>query len=285
MTNIFAQTQTQATEAQSSGDTLRKGFTPLESKVYLATILSAHIKLPAANSNSQSTAVVLSFKLPEEDREYTETLYFKKRDGNIYYEKNGTKLLLPGYENIQDLAKVACNKNLDQLNQINKVLNIYNPDHKKEVPTEVPVLEDLIGKTIYMGIQKIIRRKQKEVNGKYLNTDEQQVINQIDKFFSDRGFTASEMSHNATEPVFIMQWKEAKAGIDVDLFSNTKAEIANTPNPAANPTQPSTPQGNMFQQAANTPVQQPVQVQPQQQPVQQEQPVEQQPTNNNMFTQ
>lgn len=186
------------------------GFSALESDVYEGTIKQAY----GTESDSRAKAIALEIDL--NGRTYKETIYFtsgKEKGQKPYYEtKQGKKVFLPGYQTLDDLCAVTTEQYLASQETEEKKVKVYNKDAKKELPTDVEVLVDLIGKKVKLGIVQTIENKWS--NG--VQTSETTQKNSIDKVFNEEGFTLNELLAEADEPEFINTWLDKNKGVTKD---------------------------------------------------------------------
>ena len=191
------------------------GFTLLDSDIYDATL-----KFVYAN-RAPSGAVSINIIADIEGTEYREIIYITNKNGeNFYYSKANTskKMPLPGFVTINDICTICCQKPLSQMETENKIANIYDPTLKKEVPTSVPALLSLCGKKIKFGILKEKRFKVESTDNGYVDTEEVQERNVINKVFNpETKQTVYEMNHNLIDPpLFADKWLEKNGGMVID---------------------------------------------------------------------
>jgi hypothetical protein len=214
MDNVFGNMSTEGYGTEE--DRLGGGGT-VETDFYIGKIKMAYVgKSKAEGSNS--SAVVLEIDLPQGKGvfNYRESIYVTNRDGvNTYDDKNqaGVKHLLPGWQSIDALCMIVTGSDLKNQTMETKSVGIYDFESKKDVATEVPVLTDLIGQEIGLGILKILEDVQKKENGKYVNTGETREKNEIDKFFHpELLITLSEGLAGQETPTFQPAWLEKNKG-------------------------------------------------------------------------
>jgi hypothetical protein len=203
MNAVFGNLTTNGLE--ETQDRLGGGFRPLESGAYTGKIKLAYAG-KAASSNAQSVTIVLAHA----GGEYRETFWITNKEGKNYYERDGKKNALPGFSIVDDLCVVTTNKGLAQQGAEDKVVNLYDFDQKKEVPTSVPMLVELIGKEVTFGIRKELRNKQaKDGNGVYQDTAEEREENVTDKIFHyPSNLTVVEAKKGIQTPTFYGAWVE-----------------------------------------------------------------------------
>ncbi len=186
------------------------GFSALESDVYQGTIKQAY------GIESDGGAKGIALELDLDGRTYKETIYFtsgKEKGQKPYYEtKNGKKVFLPGYQTLDDLCAVTTEQYLASQETEEKKVKVYNRDANKELPTDVEVLVDLIGKKVQVGIIKTLENKW--VKG--VKTSDTVEKNSIDKVFNEDGFTLNELLAEAEEAEFINTWLDKNKGVTKD---------------------------------------------------------------------
>lgn len=226
------------------------GSGPWESGLYHTKVAMAFLRKAA------SGAMGLHLHLTDIDsgRELRQVVYISSGDakGNkTYYEKDGQRRNLPGFSLFRSLTLMTAGKEPTTMETEDKVVSVYSPEAKAEVPTTVPVLTDLLGKEILAGVLRQIEDKNvKNDAGVYVPSGETRENNEIDKFFHvDTRLTVAEAQGGATEGKFIDTWVEkntgqvrdrttktpaagAPAGAQSSVFSGAAAP-AQTPKPAA----------------------------------------------------
>lgn len=199
-----------AADVQEDKDFVGGGFTVPESGLYDATIKYAYL------SQAQSGAGAVNFEFDMNGITHRETMYVTNRNGQNFYvdKKDGSKKYLPAYLNADAIALFAAGKPLSELKEQPKVINLYNFDQKKEVPTEVPMLTELLGKKVKLGLVKEKSFKQtKDASGNYVNTDEVRESVTINKVFSAKdGRTVNEVRAGNETAEFITKWVEKWEG-------------------------------------------------------------------------
>lgn len=180
--------------------------------IYPAKIKAAY----AGQSQSGARNVTLVVDLP--DGEYTETIYITNRKGeNFFLNKNdpSKKVPLPGFSIIDDICLMTTDKPLSEQDTEEKVVKVYDFDEKRELPKSVPMLIDLIGKTVFLAIvHQIVDKNQKDDRtGEYVPTGETRDENVIEKVFHDPSkLTVVEATNGAEEAVFYEKWLEKNKG-------------------------------------------------------------------------
>ena len=189
------------------------GFQIRATDIYPATIKAAY----AGQSDGGARNVTIVVELP--DGEYSETIYVTNKKGeNWFLNQNdkSKKVPLPGFTTIDDICLVTTGKSLSEQDTEEKVVKIYDFDERKELPKAVPMLVDLIGQTLFLGIvqQTVDKNQKNESTGEYEPTGETRDENVIEKVFHDpTKMTVVEARQGATEPVFFEKWLSKNKGI------------------------------------------------------------------------
>ena len=188
------------------------GFQIRATDIYPATIKAAY----AGQSAGGARNVTVVVELP--DGEYSETIYVTNKKGeNWFLNQNdkSKKVPLPGFTTIDDICLVTTGKPLSEQDSEEKVVKVYDYDEKKELPKSVPVLTELTGKPVILGILKSIVDKnvKNDSTGEYEPTGETRDKNVIEKVFHDPSkMTVVEARQGATEPVFFEKWLSKNKG-------------------------------------------------------------------------
>jgi len=232
---------------KTSGDTLGGSkYSTLESALYDFTVKLAY------GSISKGGAKALNLLLETDDgKELKQQLWMSsgKAKGclNYYMSKNpktgnkDMKKYLPGFEAANHLTQMCLGKEINQVNPETKTIMLYDFSQGKEVPTEVPMITELINKKITAGVIKKVENKRTldADTGKYVATTETREINEIDKFFHyPTGLTVTEAQAKADKPVFKEKWAEKWTGVTKD---NTESDIALAPSKKSSTAASNTP--------------------------------------------
>lgn len=185
------------------------GNSVMESGLYNFKVAMAYV----IKSAGGAMGLVLSLK-NSNNREIRQTLWMTSgtaKGAKNYYEKDGEKHFLPGFNQANSLCLLTTGKEVSAMDTETKVVNVYSPDAKAEVPTKVEVLMDLLGKDILVGLLKqTVDKTQKNDMGVYMPTGETRDENEIDKLFrAEDRMTTAEIRAQATEATFANTW-EAK---------------------------------------------------------------------------
>lgn len=190
------------------------GFQALETDAYTGTIKVAYAgKANDANSKAQSVTMILDFN----GKEYRETFWVADREGKNWFpnrDDKTKKVPLPSYNVVNDICLVTTDKPLADQVAEDKVVNVWDPEAKKELPKTVPMLTGLLGKPVTLGIRKEIgwAQKRNESTGQWEDTDKERTENTTDKVFHyPSGLTVVEAKNNQPA-TFKDKWVEANKG-------------------------------------------------------------------------
>lgn len=186
------------------------GFSPLESDIYTGKIKAAY----AGHSQGGAMSVTLLADLG--GKEYRETFYITNKKGeNFFLNKDDKtkKVPLPGFTIVDDICLIATGKPLAEQESEEKVINIYDYELKKEVPKSVPMLTELLGKQITLGILKQLENKNVKQGEEYVPSSETREINLVDKVFHpEMKLTVAEARNGQEEAKFYDAWAERNKG-------------------------------------------------------------------------
>lgn len=212
----------QANDVQEDKDVLGGGGFLVESGADTYNIDLAFV------GKSADGASFMTLHLGKGKTNIRETIYFTTRTGLTYFEKDGNKQNLPNFSLINSLTNVTLGKQLHELDTEQKMVKLYNFEQKKEIPTVVEMVSELMGQSVTVGVLKsIVDKTAKDGNGKYVPTGETKEINEIDKFFrASDGLTSTEIKSGIKEAVFLPAWKEKNTGVTRNKAKGTKTATA-----------------------------------------------------------
>lgn len=213
---MFAKMKTEGLE--KTEDRVGGGFAAIATDVYDAKIGMLYITEAASGAKAANLIATIN------GQEYKEIFYFTTRNGDIHYvDKQDAKKKhpLPGFTTLNDICLLVTGEALDAQDEHveEKMVNIYNYDARKEVPTAVPVITSLTGGDIKLAITRIKEFKQKkdEDSGVYEDTLETRTINELSQVMhSDTGRTVNEYLHEVDPGEFMPAWLKAHQGKDRD---------------------------------------------------------------------
>lgn len=241
MSKIFQDMSTEGNE--ESEDRVGGGFQPLSSDVYNGKITLAY----AGESRNGARCVTLHIDI--DGQEHRETIYISNRNKETFFkDKDGNQVTLPGFNMMDEICLFATEKHLNQQDAETKTIKLYNYDERKELPTEVPVLVDLIGAEMQFAIKRVIEDKRKQgQDGNYHPTGETFVKNEIKKaFHPETGRTIKEYTSGNKNPEFRDEWVKVHTGKDQDKSSGAAAGGGQSGSGKPNANEPTEPKQKLF---------------------------------------
>lgn len=212
------------------------GYAPKETDAYESTIKVAY----GTTAQSGAKAVTIVAELPDKS-EYRETIYVTNKKGeNFFLNKDDQtkKVALPGYTTINDICLVTTDKPLEELAEEEKVVNIYDKDAGREIPKSVPVLIELTGKKVILGISKALENKSVKQGDAYVATADTREVNTISKVFHHPSkFTVVEAREGLKEAVFHDSWLQRNKGKTQDKRSIKDGAAPAAGRPSSGPPQ------------------------------------------------
>lgn len=201
MSNEFADLSTDGLE--QAEDRLG-GFQLFETDAY-DCIVKAFYAGKANDAASKAKSVTVTVDIG--GKEYRETIWITTKEGKNYFlnkQDNSKKVPLPGFQTIDDICYATTGKPLAELQFEEKIINVYNAEHKKEMPTSVKMGMAVIGQPVTLGIVKqLVNKQAKDSSGVYQDTADTREENSINKVF-----------HTATKVTIV----EAKSGKPAEFF-------------------------------------------------------------------
>ena len=210
MSKLFGNMTKEGTE--TTEDRLGGGFKVFDTDAYAAVIKLAY----AGESSGGAKSMNYEFEL-EDGSTYKETIWTTNKQGGNSYEKDGKKYLLPGYITADEIALLTVELELSDLDFEEKVINLYDFDARKEVPTKVMMATELLGKKVVLGIQKVLEFKNKKEGDVYVATSDTRETNNIQKVFHHELLvTVPEARAGKKEAGFYTAWVEKNKGQTYD---------------------------------------------------------------------
>lgn len=215
---------------KESGDFLGGGGV-FSSGAYDFKIKVAYLGVSSGGANS----VNFEFEEHGTGRKYKETFYVTSgtdKGCKPYYEKDGQKHYLPGYEQVNAICLMTTNEGLADMEKHieTATLKLYDFDAKAEVPKAVKVITALTGKDITLGLLKKIEDKKKKVNGEYV-ADGTKETNEVNKVFHFETKKTIAEARAKGEAEFYGKWKEQNTDKVIDK-SGKGSGTSGRPTPA-----------------------------------------------------
>ena len=192
---------------EESQDRLGGGFQPRSTDIYNMEIVLFY----AGQSKEGAKSITVHAK--DATGLYRETIYITNKKGeNFFLNKDDKtkKVPLPGFTTADDICLAATGFPLAEQEFTEKVFNLYDFDAKKEVPTKVMCALDVMGKTVSLGIQKVLEDKtaKNAQTGDYEPTGESKETNSIAKVFHTESKVTMAEARNGSEAKFWDSWLE-----------------------------------------------------------------------------
>lgn len=194
-------------DIEESGDRLG-GYKTYPSDAYEAIIKLAY----GTESADGAKGLVCHFDIDGE--EYRETFWVIGKSGHNYYvDKNNKKQFLMGYTVANDMMLFATGKPLNEQNWEEKEVKIYNKETKAEEPKAAMVAVDALGQKVVIGLLLKDRWKSVKTDAGYVDSDETQEENSVDKMFHPENFaTVTEVKKQLPLGDFYAKWVEKNKG-------------------------------------------------------------------------
>lgn len=220
--SLLKKLNTGGSDVEAAKDSLGGGSFTRESNIYIGNIVVAYV----TQSEKGAMAVNLDIKL-EDGSSYRETIYVSNRDGETFYTKEGKKFPLPGFTTIDNICMITTEKGLADQDTEDKTLMLWDFESGKEIPREVPVLVELIGQPVALGILKVRENKtQKNDRGGYDPINEERVYNTISAVFHPEAKVTVNEAMEGRDPDFWDAWLKRNENRLVDKYKEVKGGAA-----------------------------------------------------------
>lgn len=220
--SLLKKLNTGGNDVEAAKDSLGGGSFVRESNIYIGDIVVAYL----TQSEKGATAVNLDIKLAD-GSSYRETVYVSNREGETFYTKEGKKFPLPGFTTIDNICMIATEKGLADQDTEDKTLMLWDFESQKEVPREVPVLVELTGQPVALGILKVRENKnQKNDRGGYDPINEERVYNTISAVFHPEAKVTVNEAVEGRDPDFWDAWLKRNEDRLVDKYKEVKGGAA-----------------------------------------------------------
>ena len=180
------------------------GFVPIPSGIYEAVIKQLWF------GEYGSGAAYMDLQLEAAGKTFRERILLSDRNGNNFWTKDGKNTFFDGFMALDAICLFLTGEDFDANmgNIENKMVKVYNADQKKEVPTEVPVLANVIGETIKVAIlHRKVDVTKKDDNGNYNPTGDVREENTLSKVLdTDTNRTVTEIIDEVSSSVYADAW-------------------------------------------------------------------------------
>lgn len=201
-------------------DRLGGGFKARDTDVY-----EMEIKMAFAGKSTRGANYIDLTVVDDDGKEYSEQLYFTNAAGQNFFmakdkdgKETGKKRALPGFDHVNDIFMVAADTTLAEAEFEEKTVQVYDFDAGQKLPKKVMVAMQLIGKKVYLAIQKKLENKsQKDSNNVYQPIADTRDVNSIEKVgHYPTKLTVLEAEQGKTEGEFLLAWQEKNKGVTID---------------------------------------------------------------------
>jgi hypothetical protein len=199
----------------------------LETAVYPFVLDSIY----TTESKKSAVGIVVNLLVGDNQQKYSETFWIttgSDKGCNPYYEKDGQKNWLPSYVMLDSFTNMINGKGITDQDTDTRVLNIYDYETQKEIPTKVETLVDLLGIKGFVAITKVRSNKQVKGDNGYVDSPEERFTNQVSKFFNSEKQTATEKAAGVAG-TFADKWAEKYNGKVTDKYKEVKGVAAGAP--------------------------------------------------------
>lgn len=245
MSNLFGNLKNDGLE--ESQDRLGGGFQPRSTDIYDMEIVLFYA------GQSQGGAKSITVHAKDATGVYRETIYITNKAGeNFFLNKDDKtkKVPLPGFTTADDICLAATGFPLAEQEFTEKVFNLYDFEQKKEVPTKVMCALEVMGKTVSLGIQKVLEDKtaKNASTGDYEPTGESKETNTIAKVFHTESKVTMAEARNGSEAKFWDSWLERNKDQTYDKRTNKDGagKPASKAPPQANGAGGAAPRASLF---------------------------------------
>ena len=201
------------------------------SKLWETDVYDTTIKLAYLNKSEGGALALVIHAVNEEGSEirFSNWITSGNAKGNLnYYEKDGKKHYLPGYNIANAICQLTVDKEINAMVTETKKVKLYNKAASAEVPTDVEVLVELIDQKVTLGVVKQTVNKQvKDGPNGYVMTNEPRDENDVSKVFhTETRKTVTEIRGQVEEAEFVKKWLEQNKGKTVNKFKDGGAAVS-----------------------------------------------------------
>jgi hypothetical protein len=185
------------------------GYTPHETDLYKAKVKLAYLSIAKSGARS----IVFEFDLGNDKILKSNQLISNKKGENFFINKKTQKKApLAGFTVVDNLCFFATGQGLKGQRTEEKMLKLYNFELKKDVPTNVHVLVDLIDKEVGLAVWKTLENKQVEQNGEWVDTSEERTVNDIEKVLHPTNAATYQEFEEKKDPTWAANWAKRNRG-------------------------------------------------------------------------
>jgi hypothetical protein len=203
-----------------SADTLpTRGDFTVPTGLHEMMITQAWMELSAGEAEGLKFTLKPADGSPQEVKDAFWVTSGKKKGKKKYFiNSKGNKQALPGYVDAAQLAAIACGKKLEDLDEEEKVLKLWNSANQAEENTKVRWLPELVNKPVLAGILRVRDNKNRKEGDKWVPTADERYFNEVDKLFFPSGHSVTEKNAGA-DATFKDRWlKRFPEGETIDRY-------------------------------------------------------------------
>lgn len=214
-------------KAEKEEDILGGSVGPLPSNIYRAQVNVSYLE----ETKSGALMAHIHFKLSNGSQFRTSQCLHsgKAKKYSATYTRNGKTFKLPGLVNVSAICELGGKLDISKMSTTKKTIKLYNFESRKEEPTEVNMLMDMIGLKVQLGLANEIQDiNEKDAQGNYTPSGYTREVNELSKVFRyDDGKTSSEVT--ADKPAeFIKKWLDKNEN---KVMDRSKAKKGHIPKP------------------------------------------------------
>lgn len=195
-------------ESQDQDKLPQKGGFTLKTGIHDMIVDVAYLEKSAKGA----TCVCLNLKKTDGSKTvYKHKIYIttgdKKHNRYYFTTKEGKKVELAGYALGNLVSQITAGKDLRDLTSEKKMVKVWDFEASEEKAKEFPVLTELNGKKLRVGMLEVRDNKMVHLGGgKFKKIAKDRNFNEISKVFHIDGMTVAEKKADATAPEFIKTW-------------------------------------------------------------------------------
>ena len=153
-----------------------------DSGVYATIVDMAYFDQSKGGAHSLNVTL-----LNEDGKKLKQTIWFTNRKEEVHYvNQKGEKDYLPGYYLANNLSLIITSDDINEAfdKSEKKMVNVYDFNVRKEVPTEKSVATSLLGKQVKVAVLKqVVNKRVNDGSGTYVDSAETRDEIQIREFY------------------------------------------------------------------------------------------------------
>ena len=203
-----------------------------DSGVYATIVDMAYFDQSKGGAHSLNVTL-----LNEDGKKLKQTIWFTNRKEEVHYvNQKGEKDYLPGYDLANNLSLIITSDDINEAfdKSEKKMVNVYDFNVRKEVPTEKSVATSLLGKQVKVAVLKqVVNKRVNDGSGTYVDSAETRDENEIKEFyFHDTDLTVVEKAKDAKEALMMPKWSDRNTGITLNKVKAVTGAAASGDKPA-----------------------------------------------------